>query len=465
MMDWIEGRMYGLDPLSKEIIDKAPFGMEWIIQPKMEMLTHRLHFSCTNKWGGESKYFLDSLKVEQEVWERFRGKTIADIYLTEADNFKESRTFDCLVECLRDYPPEQRRLICDTNPPEEADEHWLHKKFFQFPSMDLDNLSNDHKKELGIDLLVGKEYDDAWLSLKELQAELVVHTFSVADNAFISDKEKRAQFARYALDHDLRDRMFYGIWKRATGDGIFSETFREEIHVRGEYQTPANPDPEKVIPEEGCFEMLGSWDIGNRRNSAVYLIEPIRVEVIENDEPVPKIGFKYLWGFSSVGVQQDLARTHDAVMEGIEWIEGYIGKEPRWIHWSDSSSFDVSGQTQTSEATDIWRMSNGKIELRSITTPYVGMKGQGSVERRINMMQRMLFENRIFISAAKCPALVQMFKSIKRNNAGKLATTNPLKHDFDAASYGPSVECFMEMKRTMPKIRMTSDAKILVTEL
>jgi hypothetical protein len=466
MEDWVQGRIY--DDKAQEIVGYEPFGMDWAIRPRMEAVTHRLHFACVNQFGGISKYYLDSLKNESEVWERYRGKYFHDLYVTESDNFKSRRTFDCLRECLR-VPGaryEDHRLVLDTNPPAEAEEHWLFELFFWFRTVDLDALSDEEKEKLNVSGFTGADYDNAILGLKELQRELVVHEFSVADNEFITDAQKRAQFAAYAHDKDLLDRMFYGRWTRSITDGIFSDTFRQEIHVIGERANASNPDPEVLLPQEGCFEMLGSWDIGSRRNTAAYIIEPVQVEVIENGETILKPGFHYLHEFASIGVQQNLAITCAEMMDRRDWVESAAGKKLQWRDWSDSSSFDPSGQTMTSEATDLYRMSNGEIELRSIVAAHLGMKGHGSVERRINLMQRLLFENRLLICAANCPQLIQMFKSIKRSRNGKLDAGSVWKHILDAASYGPAVECWFEMRKSRTRIRTNKEPdRVIVTSL
>lgn len=465
MPDWIEGNIYSPD--GKEIVDKRPFGMEWITKPRSQMITHKMFFDISNKFGEKSRFYLDSLDVETDVEKKYKGRIFCDIVLSEAANFLNRGTFDCLKLCLRDFPAEQLRFILDTNPAlHDAESHWIYKLFYVFRSLDLNNLSEDGTRELNLDAVPEGSRGVLLQSLKELQDSLAVHEFAVDDNCFISEEKKRSLFAAFAHSKDALDRNYYGRWVRGSGDGIFSEVFQPEICVLGDLPNASKPEPEILLPEDDCFELMGSFDTG-RRNTMAYIIEPVTIEIEEHGEMIPRTGFKYLDEYGSLGRQQSTADLAEWLVETLDFWEDIIGKRVRFEAWSDNSAFDLSGQTETSEAQDLWRLTNGRVELRSITAPHVGMKGHGAVERRISFMQRMLFEQRLWLCKSKCPHLLQMFQSIKRNSQGKLSAVSIFKHSFDAASYGPAVRCWMEMRKTSPRLKTdkVQNAKIITTSL
>jgi hypothetical protein len=447
------------------------FGFEWVTMPRMEAVTHKLFFETTNRFDTVSRYYLDSLDVEEEAEKKFKGKIFSHIYWTELSNFKYRTTFDVLQECFR-VPylrPEQHKLIADTNPAAEGEDSWIWKLWYWFRTIDLDNLTDDAKEDLNLHKLEGEEIATAIQSLKELQADLDVNEFTIDDNIFITPAQKRGQWAKYAHNKDLLDRYYYGKWVRAAGDSIFSEVWRPEIHVIGEPKTSLVTEPEMLVPEEGCRELGAGWDVGSRRNSAVAIIEPVLMEVDERDSEgnsIFKTGFKILDEFVSLGEQQKISMIAEEVMEKVEFWEKMCGRKPLWRHYSDNSAFAVDSISETDEAKEIFRLSSGEIELQSITARNKGMKGHGAVERRVNMVERLLFENRIAINQATCPNIVEMFGSIKRDRRGKLSTTNIFKHAFDAISYYMAMKVWEEMMK-VPRggHRTTANSAIVVTRL
>lgn len=446
----------------------ADFGFEWEVEPKLQA-DHKWFFSIRNQAGGVSRMYLDSLDVEEKVEARFKNRSHNDIILSEATNFDFESTFTCLSECLRvsDIPQESHSLILDTNPSVDlGSDHWIYRKWYTFPTIDLDNMTDDAKEELNLTHLEGKEFDAALMSLKELQANMSVHKLTVDDNIFISDQQKRAQFAKYAHDKQLLAAYYYGEWVKRSGNGVFSEVWRPSIHVVGEIKTAANPEPEIMIPEEECIELLGGWDIGSRRNTAAVLIEPIIMEAEEYGELAIVTGYKILDEYVSIGRQQKIWETAEAMLEKVELWEGLCKRPPRYQHISDSSAFSVSGQTNTTEAQDIFRLTEGKIELRSVAEKWLqlNIKGHGGVERGVDLITRLLFENRLWVNAAKCPNVCEMFSSISRNKNNKIATTHPMKHIFDSLRYPISFKSHVEMRRASPRLT-TDNAKIVVTRL
>ena len=454
------------------------FGMELVTPMRSEAITHKLYFEVTNRFYeddpeiGVSRMYLDSLDSESDAENRFKGKYYSLIYWTELSNFKLRKTFDVMQECLRcDWlRPDQQQIIADTNPAEEGTDSWIWKLWYWFRTVDLDNLTDDAKEELNLTDVPEEEWEETIMGLRELQSELAVIEFSIDDNIFITAAQKRAQRAKYAHNRDLLDRYYYGKWIRAAGDGIFSEVFRPEIQLIGQDSTPS--EPEYALPELDCIELGGGADIG-RRNTAIAFIEPIQMLITEETKDGPKqfikTGFKILDEYVSLGQQQRMGEIAEEVLEKHDFWSGHCGKPPLWRYISDNSAFSPD-LNETDEAKELYRLTNGIIELESIierVPSFHGqsIKGHGAVERRISMMQKLLFENRILVNAVKCPNTVEMLTSIRRNAAGKLSTTNIFKHIFDAISYYIAFKCWLEMVR-VPRIQTNKErGGIVVTSL
>lgn len=454
--------------------EEGDFGFELVTPVRMEAVTHKFYFETTNKFDGVSRFYLESLDVEGDAEKKFKGKNYSYIYVPELSHFKFRKTFDVLQECLRCpwLRPDQQKMICDTNPADEGEDSWIWKLWYWFRTIDLDSLDEETKVDLNLHMIKDEaQMTRALNALRRLQNNLAVHSYTIDDNIFITEEQKEEQFAKYAHDKDLLDRYYYGKWIKASGDGLFREVWRPSIHEVGEPPKP-NEEPEFMVPEEGCIELGGGWDISSRRNTALALIETVMVECEERNkstgekEIILRPGFKILDEYVSLGRQQSISTVADEALERVEFWSKQCARPPRWEHWSDNSSFDVSGQSETSEAQDIYRLTGGVIELRSITSfPQLKIKGHGGVERRIELIQRLLFENRIWVNKNKCPSICEMFASIKRGSNGKLSSTNIFKHAFDAISYYIAVKSFLDMKRT-PRIETNkerSGAGLIVT--
>lgn len=461
---WIEGHIYDS---AGNVIDHQPFGMEWVTRPKMSSATHRQHFQVSNKFGGVSTFFLESLDVEDQV-ERFKNKILDLIVGTEFSNFKRRKTFDILKNCFRGRPLEECRMFLDQNPPEEGETSWSYLLFFWFRTVDLDTADPEVLTELGLDTVPNDKRPRMIKALKQLQSQLNVIEFNVADNEFISEEEKDSVYADHAHDPDLLARYFYGRYVRASGDGIFREVWRPDIHLIGEPKTPAHPNPETLVPEIDCIQLDTGSDIG-RRNTAIVVVEKIKIEVQEKDKhgekrTTLKTGFKFLDEYVSLGKQQKLSEIAEVFLRFHEFWGGLCKAPPLWRHISDNSAFAADLQSESDEAREIYRLTDGVIELESIVSPQRrGSKGHGAVDKSIDLVQRLLFEERIFISKSRCPNLAQMFGSIARAANGKLSPSNMQKHVLDAGRYLVMYHCWEELARE-PRMRTTQDSgRLLVT--
>jgi hypothetical protein len=101
-----------------------------------------------------------------------------------------------------------------------------------------------------------------------------------------------------------------------------------------------------------------------------------------------------------------------------------------WRFWSDPSSMRYKSAPGSTEANLISVYSKGRIEMTPVT------KGEGSVKVRLDMIRRMLFEERVFISA-RCVKTVDMFRSLKKPKSRNqvIDRTSKYKHSFDSLTY------------------------------
>ena len=203
--------------LTENVIPKwidGNFGMEWISEPRQKGTTKKLYCVIRNKFGGASKFQLDSLQYEEDVEARFKNKSHSAIYMSEASYYKERKTFDIIVECLRGekWSDDDFLFLMDTNPAEEGTDSWLWKLFYDFRVQD--NLSDNDKV---------------------FQKNLWLMEFTIADNCFMSKERLAEQLARYSHSEDLMARYCRGEWVKAVGNSIFFEQFRPKIHIVGEF--------------------------------------------------------------------------------------------------------------------------------------------------------------------------------------------------------------------------------------
>ncbi len=419
--------------------------MEIVRPERMDGSTHKRIVEVSNQHGGTTIIQLDSLAIESDVDDRFKGKEYSFIYLVEADNFQFRYSYDVIQECLRGVPglkPNDYRLFLDCNPPKDGEDHWLHALFFKFRLMDLDDLSPKDEEDLKLNILEGNDKEEALLSLKELQKELSVMQFTVDDNIYLTAQQKRAQWAKYAHDKDLLDRYYYGKWVKAAGESVFSQHFRPAIHVNDVGKDPRNP--EIFLPEENCSHLLSGWDIGGSNNAAV-VIEQIAVERIVLENGVEKLkevpAFKILDEFVSIGENVSVSALTEHMMEKLVFWQGQCNGKIWFRHISDRSAFDKYNNIGDNyEYQEVLAESGGQIELERGP-----VKKKGSVQARVNLFKKLLFQDRLFVSS-KCVGTIEMFRNIKAGKYKALDEHSKYKHVFDAASYAICLICFAEME-------------------
>jgi len=400
-------------------------GMTWVREPFVANVTKKPTCEVSNAFGNRTRIQLDSLKYEHEAEARFKGKRYSMMYISELSNFLRRKTFDVWGECLRmlHLKPEDHLFLADTNPADEGERSWIYQLWYV--------LRNTPTEELA----------DPMLAALKQHLELV--EFELADNLFVDRERIDELIGRYVHDQDLYNRYVKGLWIQASTNALFAQVFRPLRHVIGEIETPANPDPAIMVPEQSTFELGGGWDPGDSVNSAAVIIEKVLRKLPDGrTEPV----FKILDELVIVNEDHTIDDFTQRFVEKMDWWAQRMGREYHWKHWSDRSVFDVREPRENKYYHQlIYEASGGRVTLMAAE------RGRKSVQQRVDLCRRLLFDDRLFVSNDKCPQAIAMFKSLRRGKSeiATIARGSPFKHVFDAIMYYIASECYDELQQSV----------------
>jgi len=396
---------------------EGDFGLEWATRgtPRQHGVTKKFYCLIKNKFGGTSRFEVNSLKDERRVEDDFKNRYFSGIYWSELSNYKYRKTFDTLIHGLRmmGVPEDEHLMICDTNPADEGEDSWIYKLFY----------------------------------LKENEPEAFRKTlhlieFTLDDNTYLSDRRKQEIRDSFRYDPDLYARMAEGKWTKAAGNSLFADVFKHSIHVIG----GDGPDPEIIVPEEDCIELSTGWDFGWANPAAVFAEKVFRyVPQFQKEMAV----FKFFDELCFLKGEVTVADFTEAMLEKIDKWEGFLGRKIMWHHWSDRSAFDmlepISNRYQYEE---VFAASEGRIRLDAVD------RRPGSVAQRIRLWRKLLYQQRLIFCKTECPKLVEMNQAIQRGSTQySIAKNSEHKHPFDAASYLVSRECYDELQEGIMALR------------
>lgn len=427
-------------------------GMEWVKRP-YTTVSKKPACIVTNKFGGQSRIQLDSLKDEREVEKRFKtGKDYTMMYVPELSNYVLPKTFDIWAECLRSMyglTPDQFLFLADTNPPDEGDESWIYHKWFVLRVQEYADYCN-FQAERGLPIASERAFT-------VLKSQLGLLEFTIPDNIFITQEEVDELEARHSHDKDLYDRYILGKYVKASTGALFAQHFRENFHVAGELETPGNPDPLMLVPQDYTHKLYTTIDPGSSANSAGFIFQKI-VPGSPDGRPASPI-FHVLDEVAIIGEDHTVEEFTLELCKRILWWEQFMGKIYEWVDYSDRSVFEQRDQSskkyyhqlifeasarfweQKYEETKEDRYRLRRISLRGAD------RGAGTLRLRVDLAKRLLFENRLLISKTRCPHLIQMFKGLppRREGGDVPPESHKLKHCFDGLMYGVSEESYDEV--------------------
>jgi PBSX family phage terminase large subunit len=399
---------------------KANMGMRITKGPKVDGSTRLHHLRLSNMYGGESEIQLRSLDFDGDIESVIKSARFSCFWFSELSNFKSRIVFDTTTERLRmPHLREDAHLwISDTNPADEGEKFWAYKLFYT------ERLAEDHP-------------------FPDYQKKFQVVSFDLSDNVWLTESERNEIFARYAHDEDRRNRYCYGKWTTRTEEGLFSDVFMGDTHVLGNASAFEEGDWEVILPTETCAALVTGWDIGTSKNHSAHIIERIGAPGDKNSV------FNVLDEAVSVGVMITIEDFVEVMLERWEFWMKYIrenchDKAVEARHWSDTSAFNTFRAALGGfDHTVVAMASDGKFFLSGAP------KSRGSVFKRVDLVRRLLFQNRLFVSA-RCTETIKMLGSLK---AGKTKMEpvdrgTGMIHVFDSLSYALSSELVNELAET-----------------
>ena len=371
--------------------------LPYVIPPRISSDSRQNFFSVRNGMGGTSSCFLYPLQFAHEAESVFKQTRFSAAMICEADLWGSRQLFDAVADQLRviGLPYEAHQMILDTNPPVDGTKHWLYPLF--------------------VDPTVERTED-----FERIQ-------FLWDDNPWLDEKEKQDLVSRYKSDPLKWRRYVLGEWVMGTEGSLFEDVFRPDIHVVGEVKAGLSEDEwEVLVPPPGSNELVTGSDLGDVNHAMVIISKRYDEE--------GNVAFDVIDEVVSINHPVSIADFTDRFMAKVATWENYMKDngvdDVKRDDWSDSSSFKFSATANATQAMVVRNQSGGRIILNAV------VKGAGSVGARIELVRRLLFEDRLHISV-KCPNLIESMSRLKstKKSGGYIKYSTKLLHAFDAMSY------------------------------
>lgn len=402
--EWVEANLEGVTP-------DVVFG--YTQEPKIDGHTRTSVLRIRNYWGSESELKLFSLDFDGEVEAKVKGTRFSLFWFSELTNFQDRKVLITTKQQLRmpHLRLDQHQWIADTNPAEDGPECCWHDVFYKERTMEgFPEWADTPDKQ--------KEF-------RTWQGQLGLIEIFLDDNPFISEQKKNEVKSDFAYDPDMYDRYVNGKWVNSGGkDRFFHDIFKPNIHVIGDTSSAAEENWEIMLPSEGCFELLTGWDTGETNHSA-HILEKIQVEDVTYWHVLDEL--------VSLHTNVSLVEFTRLLMDKMRNMEKLAGRKIMWRHYSDDSASRYRAVVDDIDRNVVYRTSGGTIELEGVPKP------DGSVMDRVHMVRRLLFEERLKISA-HCHYTIQMIKRLRRDRRrtrlqGDNVQKDDHKHPFDSLTY------------------------------
>jgi len=403
----------------------------YLTPPKQDGQTRSLFCEIENRYGGGTRIYLNSLDYDDDVERILFQRRFSLLAFSELQNFGKRKVFNTAVSALRmpGLPYEQHMILSDCNPSDEGEDSWIYKLWWD------ERLATEYPEHI----VTEEQKKD----IDRFRNDLGVIEIMIEDNPFLSDDQRRQLYQLYGSDPDTAARYLRGQWVRATSEGFFSKIFREEIHVLGNVSKPNRDEWEVIVPPDNCTTIYTGWDVGDRNSAVLFLIK-------ESDGD----GKNYWSIIDEIVVDNESVLLEDLVALAVRKMDSWeavIGHPVQWLHYSDSSSFNYTIAAKSTEQIQIQRYSRNRIRLIGSDAKYVG----GSMDA-VELTRRLLFENRLFVSA-HCFETKIMFKSLKQSATKspsglvRVARTAPGVHLFDSYRYCVLAVEPQSVARSMPR--------------
>lgn len=377
-----------------------------------------------NRYGGVSEIQCHSLEHSSEVEAKFKGPAFSGFWLSEIDQYCDEHAFDIICDALRapGVAYSDHQIIADLNPPDSGTNNWMHDKWFKF--------KDEAPKE-----------DDGMQHLRDSLHRILV---TLDDNPQLDPNERKDLEMRYSKRKKLYNRFILGIWEQDIIDGHFSDVWDEATHVVGTTNGPKE-DWDVIIPTEHCTELLGGWDIGEKKSHSFHILEKVTTEEPETKRLV--VSFRVLDEVVVVDHFVSVEEFTKQCIAKMDFWEAYQKKHRNiqqitWRHWADTSAFDKRASANATDAAIVYSSSSGRIVLRGAP------KYRDSNRDKVNLLWQFLFNQRLHVSA-QCFKTRAMFAMLrpdpKDNSQSKYVMRDQHKHPFDSCSYPILAEAPMDM--------------------
>jgi hypothetical protein len=388
----------------------ADFGFE-VTERGTNASTKMPFVRIKNMHGGTSEVQLHSVNFEGDIESQVMSLRFSAIWFSQAEQFMSVDTYRILMMQLRmelfGIPRSSHICILDANPPEDGPDHWLWHVF--------EGAKDPESKHYRAD------YHEHFSS----------YEFGLDDNPLLPEPDKHELKELYKSDQLKYDRMVLGKWVKDTTTGFFDTVFLPNIHIKGKADSINRADWEIITPHKDCRILVTGSDPGAVSNHATSFLCP---RTDSNGEMAVDIFDEVV----SIGKQVPVKKFAYDVFERVkfwsEWVkrEHNLKQPIQWYHFADDSVAGYDARANRTDAQIFYDISNGQMNLIPVK------KGHGSILERVDMIKRLFFDNRLFISA-HCRWNIEWARFLKpgRTKEKKVADSSKhLKHSFDASSYG-----------------------------
>lgn len=409
--------------------------------PKTDGITRTPHFKVTNMHGGESEMLLFSLDNDDDVETKIKNLACSMIFFSELDNFGDRRVLMVGMGALRmpHLGYDDQMWIADCNPSEDGEQSWIYKMFYHERGMSYEDHC-DYQKEQELPVFTQEEF-------KGFFDKMNVIEILPRDNTFIDPRSLLEVKVNCGSDQGMYARLVEGKWVWGGGDKSrhFRASFKENIHVIGNADSPNEDDWEVAVPHPSSFDLITGLDIGDT-NHAGAVIDSQLIRLPNPRKPgdfVTRKCFTLLSEVVAIGKEISVDDFTYAFMEEIGVIEKMTSKTYILNErcYSDNSSMEkYSAVGDTFAYLQVQAASGGRLFLQGVE------KAAGSVWIRVQLLKMLLVSRRFRVSA-NCKFAIRMLKDL-RKGSGRLdfiPKGDDNKHIFDAITYALLMECYDEL--------------------
>lgn len=378
------------------------FGLEHS-DSKLDPNTKDRHIWIGNRFGGWSKLLLMSIPHSSQVKARVKGPAPSFVHIeeiTECDGREYFTHLSAQIGRRRGIAgPQQFIATCNA----EGPEHWVYRVFFE---ESLDPVT------------------------KERNPKYSIYHVPISENIHrLPDGYVENLYETYKNDPIQLRRLIHGEWiSMPTGNAIFKDQWSAQVHFRGDFARGSFLHPVKGFPID-----VG-WDPGPTNFAISFqqtlptaegkLLTIVFDEINHVSKPTPYRT-----------VVAEVLRKMDFWSE----IEDF---EFTYEHSADDACFNqVRGDGRFDFVTlqDLSRDEAGWPRILLKACP----KGPDSVPAAVRMMQAMLQDGELYVSA-KCPKHKESFEHLESElvkegvydpHAGYRPKRSPYLHQFDACRY------------------------------